>query len=123
MSETPFRKEVLGVFNNHSEAISIHVIEDELSSFNRITLYRTIKTFIEKGIIHEIVLPGHETKYARCKDKCTTDEHNHEHIHFSCTKCEKVICVDIAEVPKIKVPGFTINQLEIQAKGICENCS
>ena len=56
ISETPFRKEVLAIFDKHNNAIPLSVVEKELKKFNRITLYRTIKVFLEKGIIHEITI-------------------------------------------------------------------
>ena len=47
---TPFRKEVLEVFTSSPNAISIGDIEDNLKQFDRITLYRTIKSFIENNL-------------------------------------------------------------------------
>src|SRR5690554_3310720 len=51
---TPFRKEVLEIFLENEHAISIQDIEEALVEFDRITLYRTIKSFTNKGVIHEI---------------------------------------------------------------------
>jgi Fur family ferric uptake transcriptional regulator len=123
LNETPFRKEVLSIFEKFPQAISIHDIEAELSSFNRVTLYRTMKAFVDKGIVHEIVLAGDETKYAICKDTCSSQEHNHQHVHFKCTKCESVLCVEVAEFPKVNLPAYQIDQLEIQASGVCKKCN
>ena len=61
---TSFRKEVLQVFMDNDKAIAVSDIEDALNDFDRITLYRTIKSFIEKGLIHEIVMPGDVKKLA-----------------------------------------------------------
>lgn len=121
---TPFRKEVLEVFINTPNAVSIDNIEDKLDRFDRITLYRTIKSFIEKGIIHEIVMPGDIKKMALCPHTCTSNEHIHttQHIHFKCNECENIFCVDLIEFPKITIPNFKIDAIEIQGNGICENC-
>ncbi|HZH86941.1 MAG TPA: transcriptional repressor [Brumimicrobium sp.] len=122
---TPFRKEVLEIFLENEHAISIQYIEEELAEFDRITLYRTIKSFISKGVIHEIVMPGDIKKLALCDRICEHDSglHEHNHIHFQCRKCEKVYCVETDELPKINLPGFIIEEQEIQAKGVCINCS
>ncbi|RFC55620.1 Fur family transcriptional regulator [Brumimicrobium aurantiacum] len=122
---TPFRKEVLKVFLKNDHAISMQDIENELGDFDRITLYRTIKSFINKGVIHEIVMPGDIRKMALCDQVCDHDSglHDHNHIHFQCKKCEEVFCVEIDKIPEIKIPGFQIEEQEIQAKGICEKCS
>ena len=49
---TDFRISILNIFNKQSTALSIEEIETELGQFDRITLYRTIKLFKEKGILH-----------------------------------------------------------------------
>lgn len=122
---TPFRKEVLDIFFKNDHAISIQEIEDSLEEFDRITLYRTIKSFISNGIIHEIVMPGDIKMLALCDGVCDHDAgiHQHDHVHFQCRKCQKVYCVEISNMPKIELPGFIIEEKEIQAKGICEKCS
>jgi len=121
---TPFRVAVLSVFKKHKNAIDMAQIEKGLSEFDRITLYRTIKTFIESGLIHEIVMPGDIKKMALCKEECHVHdhEHNHQHLHFRCECCEEVFCLELKEFPKIKYPTFKINQLEIQGSGLCRAC-
>ena len=123
LSVTPLRVEVLGIINSSLSALSAQEIGGKLNEYNRITLYRTLKSFIYKGIIHEIALTGLEPKYALCRDKCSSETHNHQHVHFRCTKCNKVLCVEAERMPKIKIPNFNIDSLEIQAKGICNQCS
>ena len=122
---TPFRKEVLEIFLENEHAISIQDIEDALVEFDRITLYRTIKSFINKGVVHEIVMPGDIKKLALCDRICDHEEglHEHNHIHFQCRKCSEVYCVETDEIPQINIPGFIVEEQEIQAKGICNKCS
>lgn len=122
LSATPFRKEVLAIFSRYSYAIPLSIVEQELQQYNRITLYRTIKVFLEKGIIHQINLNGEEAAYAICQEGCSTTEHHHQHIHFKCSDCNKVYCVAVSEYPRIQLPGYEIKQLEIQATGLCKNC-
>jgi len=123
LSETPFRKEVLAIFTKYNNAIPLSIIEKELNDYNRITLYRTIKVFLEKGIIHEISLNGNISNYAICKEKCDTTTHYHQHIHFKCSNCEIVFCVEVDKFPTIELPEYTIDHLEIQATGLCKNCN
>ena len=121
---TPFRVAVLNVFKKHKNAIDMGQIEKSLKEFDRITLYRTIKTFIESGLIHEIVMPGDIKKLALCSEECGNEhhEHNHQHLHFKCDTCDEVYCLELASFPKIAYPKFKINSLEIQGSGICEAC-
>ena len=121
---TPFRKEVLEVFTNTPNAISIADIEAKLKQFDRITLYRTIKSFIEKGVIHEIVMPGDIKKLALCPQGCSSENHVHttQHIHFRCKVCENIFCIDLNQFPEVVIPKFKIDTIEIQGTGTCEGC-
>ena len=123
LSATPFRKEVLAIFARHDRAIPVSVIEQELDNYNRITLYRTIKTFIEKGIIHEIAITGEAANYAICKDGCTHTGHHHQHLHFKCNSCAAIYCVELSTFPSVDLPGYQVDQLEVQASGICKACN
>ncbi|MFP5471702.1 MAG: Fur family transcriptional regulator [Bacteroidia bacterium] len=121
---TPFRLAVLDVFKQYKNAIGLTTIEEEVGSHDRITLYRTLKTFTEQGIIHEIVLPGGEKRMALCAHDCEHDghEHQHEHIHFQCKKCNEIFCVEVDKFPKLKLKNFSIDSVEITAKGLCKKC-
>ena len=121
---TPFRKEVLDIFIGAPNAISISDIESQLKSFDRITLYRTIKSFIDKGVIHEIYMDGDDKKMALCPERCSSEEHNHnkQHIHFKCKVCHNTFCIDLEEIPEITVPNFLLDDINIQASGTCEAC-
>jgi len=122
---TAFRKEVLDVFLNTPNAVSIGDIEERLKQFDRITLYRTIKSFTEKGLIHEIVMPGDIKKLALCPAECSSVNHVHtgQHIHFRCKMCENIFCLDLHEFPEINIPKFKVDSIEIQGSGICNVCS
>jgi Fur family ferric uptake transcriptional regulator len=122
LSQTPFREEVLAIFNRHDRAIPLSVIERELKKYDRVTLYRTMKIFLEKGLIHEITISGEESNYAICQEECESNKHHHQHIHFKCSKCESIFCVEIDKFPSISIPDYQIDQLEIQASGLCKQC-
>ncbi len=122
LSQTPFRKGVLAIFAKHNNAIPLSKIEEELTEYNRITLYRTIKIFLKKGIIHEITINGAESNFAICREECDTIAHHHQHIHFKCKQCGIIFCVEVDRFPTIKLPEYKIDQLEIQATGWCKKC-
>lgn len=122
--ETSFRVEVLDILLDAGKPISIEQLEDRLVKFDRITLYRTIKTFVDKGLIHEILIQGESKKIALCSDDCKEESHTHhlEHIHFFCETCKETYCIEEVEVPIINIPNHEVHSFEIQAKGICKNC-
>lgn len=119
---TDFRLQVLEVFEANDAAVDLEAIESALGDFDRITLYRTVKTFLEKGLIHEINLNGIK-KYALCDTDCGENhEHRHDHVHFQCRLCDAVYCVEIAKMPNIDIPNYDVEEVEIQLTGICESC-
>ena len=122
---TPFRLEVLEVFKSFKNAIDLSQLEQKLGEFDRITLYRTLKTFQEKGLIHEIVMTGEIKKYALCQDSCGEADHHHQHnhLHFYCKGCQEIYCLDLKEYPEIKLPKFQIDSIELQAEGFCDKCA
>lgn len=120
---TDFRINLLNIFAAHNTALSTPEIEAELGQFDRITLYRTLKLFKEKGVLHEIVIAGSGTRLALCEQKCEDiNHHHHNHIHFHCEKCSEVYCLDVDKYPEIGLNGFQIHNIEIQVSGICQTC-
>ena len=82
---TPGRKDTLQIFLKHYFALSHGDIEHEMpENVDRVTLYRTLKTFLDKGLIHKVLDNGGGLKYALCNDHCNTTGHKHNHIHFKC---------------------------------------
>jgi Fur family ferric uptake transcriptional regulator len=91
--------------------------------YDRVTLYRTLKTFQEKGLIHKVLDDHGATKYAPCSD-CTVEEHHHEHIHFKCNKCGNTVCLEDVNIPKTDLPaGYIVEERNILISGICNKCN
>ena len=124
MRVTPFRVKVIQAFLNSNQAISVGDIERFIGEHDRVTLYRSIKSLTEKGVIHEIVMPGDVRKLALCNLSCDGGEghREHKHIHFQCKSCEEVFCIDVDEMPDIQLKNFTVDEVEVQARGLCESC-
>jgi len=124
LKKTEFRIKLIDIFNQYDYAISNKTIEENLGDFDRITLYRTLKTFNEKGIIHVVEQEGQETFYAMCKDECDQHQHNHQHVHFTCTECGHHFCIediDPMELP-ISLKDYQIEEIALTIKGVCKNC-
>ena len=119
--ETPFRLELIKIFVNSKNAISLKEIEKTLIDFDRITLYRTLKLFIKKGIIHEVLISTGK-KYALCKEQCSEYKHEHNHLHFHCSTCDKSFCVE-TDITKINLPGYIVKHADFNLHGICNKCN
>ena len=124
LSVTESRKAILDLFIDSDGALAHADIEKNISTdFDRVTVYRTLQTFFENGIIHQIPTTDNTVLYALCKDKCEAGHHHDEHVHFICTLCDKTICLDEVTVPQVKLPkGFKPLQKAMVVKGICAEC-
>jgi len=124
LSVTESRKKILNLFLNVQGALAHGDIERKAGEkFDRVTVYRTLQTFVEKGIIHTIPTTDNSVRYALCKDNCTEGHHHDDHVHFICHQCGATLCLEDVVVPEIKIrKGFSINEIEVVVKGICLDC-
>lgn len=124
LSVTVSRQKILSLFLKKGNALSHADIEKNTGDlFDRVTVYRTLQTFVESGIIHLIPTTDNSVKYALSKDDCLKGQHRESHIHFICDKCKKTICLDQVNAPAVKLPkGFALNRTEIVVSGICNKC-
>ena len=118
---TKIRLAILEALSKSAAAQPYSQLQEQLSDFDRTTLYRTLLALIDKGLIHKALEENGETYYALCAT-CTTHEHQHDHVHFRCTSCGEVTCVHLSEDIKIALPHLHIQQVDITAKGTCQAC-
>ncbi|MFT5185826.1 MAG: Fur family ferric uptake transcriptional regulator, partial [Flavobacteriales bacterium] len=123
LKATATRIKVLSIIDNYSNAIPFSNLQSELDDFDRVTLYRTIQSLVENGIIHKALTEANETYYALCDRECSSGKHNHDHVHFKCTSCDVVSCVLPANPIGITIPNHIIDNFKIEATGICVACA
>lgn len=123
---TNCRKEVLNTFLEKQSALSHSDLEEVLKKdFDRVTLYRTLKTFLENDLIHKVMDDSGATKYALCSHTPEGEHsHDHDHVHFKCEKCGKTICIEEAILPEILLPkGYVNKETSLLIQGICDKCN
>ncbi len=125
LSITDSRKKILQLFLAQEGALAHGDIEKKASEkFDRVTIYRTLQTFVDKGIIHTIPTADNSIRYALCKDECKEGHHHDHHIHFVCNECDNTFCLDDVVTPDIKMPkGYAAEQVEVVVQGLCKNCN
>ena len=125
LSVTASRKCILQLFLDQPGALSHGAIEKKVGSvFDRVTIYRTLQTFVGRGLIHTIPSADNAIRYALCKDECGDGHHRHEHIHFVCQQCHHTYCLDEVVTPVIRLPkGYSPQQVEILVQGKCKQCT
>jgi Fur family ferric uptake transcriptional regulator len=119
---TSQRIDVLNVIDGHDKAIPSSTLRETLPSLDRVTLYRTINTLLESGIIHKAMVDDQETYFALCSTGCSSHAHVHDHVHFKCDECAEVTCVEADNFPPIGIPGYQIANIKIEVSGLCKNC-
>jgi Fur family ferric uptake transcriptional regulator len=125
LSVTGSRRKILELFLQQDGALSHSDIEKKASEkFDRVTVYRTLQAFVEKGLIHSIPTADNSIRYALCKDDCTAGQHRDDHVHFICNSCGNTVCLEEVVVPGIKLPrGYVVQQVEMLVSGICKSCA
>ncbi len=124
LRSTPTRQEILHLFLKKDYALSHSDIESEIADdIDRVTVYRTLKTFFDRGLIHKVLDDGGILKYALCTGSCTQTGHRHEHVHFKCTRCGQTNCLDV-DIPRVRLPkGYVAGEVNLLIQGTCQNCS
>lgn len=115
---------VLGVIAAKNTAISQPDLEKLLGTdIDRVTLYRVLSTFEEKGILHKIFDLHGTATYALCSTECDENHHHDEHVHFICSACNSIYCLDDIKLPRINLPkGYQLNSVGVNAVGLCAEC-
>jgi Fur family transcriptional regulator, ferric uptake regulator len=124
LSVTASRKRILELFLGNSGALAHGDIEKRTGEkFDRVTVYRTLQSFLEKGIIHTIPTADNSVRYALCKDACLDGHHHDNHVHFVCDECGNTTCLEEVLIPEVKLPrGFRPEQYEMVVTGVCKDC-
>lgn len=124
LSVTASRSKILDLFLATEGALAHADIEKNTDgAYDRVTVYRTLQTFVEKGIIHQIPTTDNSILYALCKQDCEEGHHHDNHVHFVCNQCDKTFCLDDVIVPEVKLPtGFEPVEASMIVSGVCMDC-
>jgi Fur family ferric uptake transcriptional regulator len=118
---TSCRQSIIDTIVNSGFAISEDEIKRRIEgTYDRTTFYRSLKTLIENGIIHKIVVDNQLVKYAISENRPI----GKNHVHFYCIQCGIVECLPGAEIKSPQLPvGYEQTEAELIIKGFCVNCN
>ena len=120
---TSMRLLVLRQLVESGAALSLKDLEARFERADRATLYRTLKTFEEKKLIHSIDDGTGVAKYSLCEEGCECEPQD-QHIHFHCLKCGETYCLIQSKIPQTQIPsGFKAASASMVYKGTCANCN
>lgn len=121
---TAMRLVVLDFLLSQSFAQSLTDMELKMERTDRVTLYRTIRTFEENGLVHRIEDGSGITKFALCESGCDVDGHHDLHLHFFCIEIKETHCLPKTSIPHVSLPvGYQLFETQLLIKGICSNCT
>ena len=116
---TPQRLEILKYLDEHRTHPTVDEIYKKLKknnpSLSKTTVYNSVETLKEHGIIQSLTISGSELRY---------DYENKIHHHFLCKKCGNIINIDVecAFLNKFLHGKHRVDEVHGYFKGICEDC-
>lgn len=125
MRVTPCRLFVLSEFIKKADKglSEVDIEKRAAKKFDRVTIYRTLKTFIDQDIIHKVIDDDNLVKYALCR-ACDHSGHSHEHVHFKCMKCQVTRCLDEISIVQVELPGgYQKLEANYLIVGVCPDCN
>jgi Fur family ferric uptake transcriptional regulator len=88
---------------------------------NKVTIYRTLESFVETGLVHRAYVDGRGRHY-EFADRCSERQC---HPHFVCIDCGQTHCMTEISVPMATSPpaGFVIRRQQVRLEGLCPKCA
>ena len=124
ISKTSQRLAVLNILLKATTPLSVNAIRQALetkANIDKVTIYRILSLFRQRGIIREIATTGGANYF----EMATLE--NPLHPHFSCRNCGAFTC--LAPLPFTQAPelilskdDYSIDHIEINISGLCACC-
>lgn len=118
---TDSRVVLLNLLMESPRAFALSEIESQLNvAMDRVTIYRTIQTFEEIGLVVRMV-----NRKGVCMYMFNHEAHNEEekHPHLRCRSCGKVVC--LPALPKEylnRLEKYEIEEMYLLLEGLCSDC-
>src|SRR5262245_35435870 len=96
LRRTPVRVGVIDLLSKSDRPISVPQIVGKLKGVDIVTVYRTLNTFVRKGLVHRVRGEDRSWRYAASPSEPHAE---HRHPHFVCEECGKVECLQKSVIP------------------------
>lgn len=104
---------------NHPTADEVHfALATRLPQVSRTTVYRTLETLHQMGLITKVCHPGGAIRY-----DLRTDQHH----HLLCLRCEQILDFSDARLNALRVSppaeaDFEVTDFHVTLRGVCRRC-
>ena len=111
--------EVLSSRTDHPTADAVAAaLAESIAGISRATVYRTLETLVEGGLIVRVSHHGAAARY-----DIRTDRHH----HLVCDRCGAMTDFDEAGFAELRLPdfssaGFRVRDYSVQVRGLCRKC-
>lgn len=125
LRSTPARRAVVAHLRARDSAATAAELERVVDA-DRVTTYRTLRAFEERGLVHRIRDAGAAgDRFALCGTACGPQGHAHAHAHFHCADCDQTFCLAEASapVPPVLPEGYTFDDAQLTYRGRCAGCN
>ncbi|MFN4242158.1 MAG: Fur family transcriptional regulator [Tepidisphaerales bacterium] len=125
LRKTPVRVGVLQVLAKAGRSMSVPQLLGKMPGVDSVTVYRTLNTFVNRGIVHRVRSEDRSWLYALGPAQKSAE---HKHPHFVCESCGKVECLAGATIPDDFVrqlgvsKSYLVSYSEVVLHGTCPNC-
>lgn len=119
--KTRQRAQILETFKNSSGPLSPQEVLErtrgQIPDLGIATVYRNIKSFVEKGELRSVPLPGQPDRYEISG--------KHHHHHFFCRSCQRAFEMEgcPGAMDGLAPEGFKTESHEIFLYGLCRECA
>ena len=123
LKATAPRMAILEALEHDRRHPTVDMVFESLSetnpSLSRSTVYNTLETFLQKGLIRRITGPG---------GKIRVDGTIQDHDHAICRSCGAVFDVDPSLIPRPQAPaemphGLRVTNLFVEYEVLCDECA
>lgn len=117
---TPARLAVLEVLHAAGRPLGHADVESQLPQpLDRVTLYRTLDSFVEAGLASRTVGDDRVSRFAFVDPAVD----HHAHAHFLCDDCGRSVCLPSPLPPPAALPpGFEVTSTDLSFHGHCADC-
>ena len=112
--------EALGGRRDHPTADQVYEsVREQIPGLSRTTVYRVLDTLVEAGLLRKVHHTGGVARF---------DPMTHRHHHLVCEACGRLVDLDDAAVPTLRLPeargsGFRITDYSVSFLGLCGACA
>lgn len=121
LRRTPARIVVLSRIEALARPVSHAELSADLGDLDDITLYRTLAALEEATLVHRV--HGVDGVWRYCAQPRGVPGCPGNHAHFQCTGCGAMSCLVHQPMPRVDVPGATVEGRHFVVFGRCERCA